>query len=355
MNTTQDIQKIIASIQPLDEAAMGAARRRQLQLTKPTGALGRLESLSIQLAGITGSLNPPLEHKRIIVCAGDHGVTAEGVSAYPSEVTAQMVLNFLSGGAAINVLARHNDAKVTVVDMGVASDLPPHANLVQAKIAYGTQNMAQTPAMSHQQAVLAIMAGVRIVNLLQQEEGLDLVVLGEMGIGNTTAAAAISAAITGHSVRQMTGRGTGINDAQLAHKISIIEQALAVNQPQSDDALDVLAKVGGFEIGGLVGVSLAAAAQRIPILVDGFIATSAALVAATLAPALKPYLIAAHRSQEQGHRLMLALMGLTPLLDLDLRLGEGSGGALAIPLVEAAVRTLNEMATFESAGVSNKE
>ena len=355
MNTTTLIQNMMATIRPLDFSAIEAARARQLQLTKPTGALGRLETLSIQLAGITGQLNPSLKRKHIILCAGDHGVAAEGVSAYPAEVTPQMVLNFLNGGAAINVLARQMKADVTVVDMGVASDLPPHDNLVQAKVAYGTQNMAHGPAMSREQALQAIATGSRVVNELVEQGGLDLVVLGEMGIANTTPAAAIGAVITGHTPKEITGRGTGVNDEQLAHKINVIKRALTLNQPDPSDAIDVLAKVGGFEIGGLVGVCLAAAAQRIPIIVDGFITTSAALLAVTLAPAVKPYLIAAHRSQEQGHRLLLAHMGLEPLLDLDLRLGEGSGGALAISLIEAAVGTLNEMATFAEAGVSDKE
>ena len=355
MNKTISIPANITAIPALDLVTMEAARNRQLQLTKPTGALGRLESLSIQLAGITGQINPALKRKRIIICAGDHGVAAEGVSAYPAEVTPQMVMNFLYGGAAINVLANQMKADVTVVDMGVAADLPPHDDLVQAKIAYGTQNMAQGPAMSHAQAWQAIQAGAKVVNELIEQGGLDLVVLGEMGIANTTPAAAIGAVITGHTVKEITGRGTGVNDTQLAHKISVIEQAIATNQPDASDAIDVLAKVGGFEIGGLVGVCLAAAAKRIPVIVDGFITTSAALLAMTLAPEAKSYMIAAHRSQEQGHQRVLAHMGLEPLLDLDLRLGEGSGGALAIPIVEAAVRTLNDMATFAEAGVSDKE
>lgn len=354
MNPLELIQHTVDTIPPLDPGAMEAASARQAQLTKPAGALGRLESLSIQLAGITGRLDPHFAHKRVIVCAGDHGVTAEDVSAYPAEVTPQMVLNFLNGGAAINVLARRAGAAVTVVDLGVAAELPSHPDLVAAKVAFGTQNMAQGPAMSREQAVQVIATGINLVNDLVAQGRLDLVVLGEMGIGNTTPAAAITAAITGKPPAEVTGRGTGVDDAQLARKITVIERALALNRPDPTDGLDVLTKVGGFEIGGLAGVCLGGAARRIPVLVDGFIATSAALVAVTLAPAVKPYLIAAHRSQERGHRIALHHLGVAPLLDLDLRLGEGTGGALAISLVEAAVAILNEMATFDSAGVSRK-
>lgn len=354
MNPLDIIQATVDSIPQLDVSAMDEAGARQGQLTKPPGALGRLETLSIQLAGITGRLDPRFPRKRVIVCAGDHGVAAEGVSAFPAEVTPQMVLNFLAGGAAINVLARRAGAAVTVVDCGVGTELPPHPDLVEAKVAFGTQNMAQGPAMSRDQALQAIATGIRVVGDLVSQDGLDLVVLGEMGIANTTAAAAIGAAITGQPPAEITGRGTGVDDEGLARKIAVIERALAVNRPDPTDAIDVLSKVGGFEIGGLAGVCLAAAARRIPVLVDGFIATSAALIAVTLAPAVKPYLISAHRSQERGHRMILHHLGLLPLLDLDLRLGEGTGGALAIPLVESAVAILNEMATFESAGVSRK-
>ncbi|HBY93722.1 MAG TPA: nicotinate-nucleotide--dimethylbenzimidazole phosphoribosyltransferase [Chloroflexi bacterium] len=354
MNPLDTIQTAVRTIPPLRSRLMDEASTRQGQLTKPAGALGRLEALSIQLAGITGRLDPRFTHKRVIVCAGDHGVASEGVSAYLAEVTSQMVLNFLAGGAAINVLARRVGADVTVVDLGVAAALPAHPNLVAAKIAFGTQNMAQGPAMARDQALQAIATGINVVNDLANRGKLDLVVLGEMGIANTTPAAAIGAAITGQPPAEITGRGTGVDDAGLARKIAVIERALAVNRPDPTDAIDVLAKVGGFEIGGLAGICLGAAARRIPVLVDGFITTSAALIAVTLAPAVKPYLVSAHRSQERGHRVILHSLGLLPLLDLDLRLGEGTGGALAIPLVEAAVAILNEMATFDSAGVSQK-
>ncbi len=330
------------------------ARARQLMLTKPAGSLGQLEDLSIQLAAITGTLKPSLAHKAVIVMAGDHGVAREGVSAYPSEVTPQMVLNFLHGGAAINVLARQADARVVVVDVGVASDLAPQPGLQICKIARGTQNMAIGPAMTRAQAEDAITVGLQIVEA-QIARGLDLVATGDMGIGNTTPSSAIVTAITGRPVADVTGRGTGVDDAGLARKIKTIERALEVNRPDPGDALDVLTKVGGFEIAGLAGVIIGGAAQRVPVVIDGFISGAAALIAAGLVPEVKPYLIAAHQSVEIGHRVMLQHLGLRPLLNLNLRLGEGTGAALAFHLIEAAVRILNEMATFAEAGVSEKE
>jgi nicotinate-nucleotide--dimethylbenzimidazole phosphoribosyltransferase len=346
--------EMIAHIPPLDETALAAARARQDTLTKPRGSLGRLESLSIQLAGISGNPLPQIRHKVIITMAGDHGVVAEGVSAYPQEVTPQMVLNFLNGGAAINVLARQVGARVVIVDMGVASDLAPYANLMQAKIAPGTANIASGPAMSREQALRALQAGIRVVEVELSRE-LDILGVGEMGIGNTTPAAAIAAALTGRPPAEIVGRGTGIDDAGLAHKIGIVQRALLVNQPNPANALDVLAKVGGFEIGGMAGAMLAAAAHRLPVMVDGFISTAAAMIAVALAPDVRPYLIASHRSQEYGHHLMLDWLGLEPLLDLDLRLGEGTGAALGIFLAEAACKILSEMATFDQAGVSQTE
>jgi nicotinate-nucleotide--dimethylbenzimidazole phosphoribosyltransferase len=340
-------------IPPLDKGAMAAARARQDTLTKPRGSLGRLESLSIQLAGILGHAQPQLHHKVIITMAGDHGVVAEGVSAYPQEVTPQMVLNFLRGGAAINVLARHVGTRVVVVDVGVADTLTPHPNLINAKIASGTANMTLGPAMTRDQAVQAIQAGIDVVNN-ELVRGLDILGIGEMGIGNTTPSAAIAAALTGYPPSEIVGRGTGVDDAGLARKIDTVERALQTNHPHSADALDVLAKVGGFEIGGMVGAMLAAAAHRRPTMIDGFISTAAAMIAVTLAPQMRPYLIASHRSQERGHGLMLDWLKMEPLLDLDLRLGEGSGAALGISLAEAACKILNEMATFAQAGVSDR-
>ena len=341
----------IARIRPLDEAAMAAARERQNNLTKPLGSLGRLEELAIRVAGIQGQARPRIEKKAVIVMAGDHGVCAEGVSAYPAEVTPQMVYNFLRGGAAINALASQAGARVVVVDVGVASELRPHPGLRQRKVALGTANLALGPAMTRAQAVQAIEVGIETVEA-EIERGLDIVATGDMGIGNTTPSSAIVAAITGEPAARVTGRGTGLDDGQLRHKIAIVEQALAVNRPDPTDGLDVLAKVGGLEIAGLAGVILGAAANGVVVVVDGFISGAAALVAAQLCPVAKERMIAAHLSVEIGHQAVMRWLGTVPLLDLNMRLGEGTGAALGIVLVESAVRAMNEMATFAEAGVA---
>ena len=344
----------LPTIPLIDLNAQAAARARQAALTKPAGSLGQLEDLSIQLAGITGRLRPSLTRKAVIIMAGDHGVALEGVSAYPSEVTPQMVLNFVHGGAAINVLARQANARVIAVDIGVAVTLASLPGLLIRNVAHGTQNMAQGPAMTRRQTEDAIAIGLNVIEA-EIDQGLDMVATGDMGIGNTTPSSAIVAAITGYPVSQVTGRGTGIDDARLARKIATIERALSINRPDSHDPLDVLSKVGGLEIAGLAGVIIGGAAHRIPVVIDGFISGAAALIAAELVPEVKPYLIAAHRSVEIGHRAILDRLGLRPLIDLDLRLGEGTGAVLAFHFVEAAVRILNEMATFAEAGVSEKE
>ncbi len=343
----------IPSISPLDETAMQAARQRQDQLTKPRGSLGKLEQLSIQIAGITGSLNPDLSQKAVIVMAADHGVAAAGVSAYPPDVTRQMVHNFLNGGAAINVLSRQAGARVVVVDIGVAGELPQHEGLLHYKIAAGTHNLLEGAAMTREQAEQAIQTGMRVMENLASE-GVRLVATGEMGIGNTTASAALISTFTGRQPANVTGRGTGLDDDGLRRKIEVIERAIHVNQPDCGDPLDVLAKLGGLEIAGLVGVMLQAAARRIPVVLDGVIAGAAALTACKLAPQLRPYLIAGHQSVEPGHAVLLESLNLEPLLGLDMRLGEGTGAVLAFHLIEAAVRTLNEMATFAEAGVSEE-
>lgn len=348
-----NLSEYIAKIKPLDADAMQAARLRQDTLTKPIGSLGRLEELSIQTAGITGQAIPRLRDKCVLVMAGDHGVVAEGVSAYPQEVTPQMVLNFLRGGAAINVLARHVGARVVVVDMGVAVDLPDHPGLLKRKVAYGTRNIARGAAMSREQAIQALESGIDVVEM-QIAQGMDLLATGDMGIGNTTPSAAIAAALSDASAAEIAGRGTGVDDAGLQRKIAVIERALAINRPDPKDGIDVLAKVGGFEIGGLAGAILAAAAHRRPVVVDGFISTAAAMIAVSLAPQTRHYLIAAHTSMERGHHKMMEWLGVSPLLDLKMRLGEGTGAALAMSLVEAACKTLAEMATFGEAGVSEK-
>jgi len=343
----------IEMIKPLDKGAMAEARSRQDMLTKPQGSLGRLEELSIKLAGIQGKAIPQIRHKAVVTMAGDHGVVAEGVGNWPQEVTAQMVHNFLSGGAGINVLARQAGARVVVVDMGVAAELKASPGLISRKVAPGTQNMCLGPSMTPEQAVTSIESGIEVV-AAELAKGLDIVGTGDMGIGNTTASSAICAAMMGKPVAEVTGRGTGISDEQLAHKIEVVKRALEVNQPDRQKPLEVLRKVGGFEIGGLVGVMLAAAAYRIPVVIDGFISGAAALIATALAPRLRDFLIAAHVSAEAGHRLLLQHLGLKPLLDLDMRLGEGTGAALGIFLAEAAAKILAEMSTFGEAGVSDK-
>ncbi|GAC1436336.1 MAG: hypothetical protein NVSMB65_10370 [Chloroflexota bacterium] len=349
----KQIIAVTSRIGALDMAAMQAARERQDQLTKPRGSLGRLEELSVKMAGITGQVRPRLPRKTVIVLAADHGVAAEGVSAYPQEVTGQMVANFLAGGAAINVLARQAGARVVVGDLGVASDLPHHPQLVKKKIGYGTRNIADGPAMSVGEALAAIAAGIEIVEE-EVARGLDLVATGDMGIGNTTPSSAIVAAMTGRAAADVTGRGTGVDDAGWSRKVAAIERALDVNRPDPADPLDVLAKVGGYEIAGLVGVILAAAAARLPVIVDGFISGAAALVATELCPAARDYLVAAHTSVEIGHRIILERMELIPLLILNLRLGEGTGAALAMHLIDDALAVLDEMATFGDAGVTGK-
>ena len=347
------LEALLRSIPPIDENARQAARARQDRLTKPPQALGRLEELSIQIAGITGESLPKLANKVILTMAGDHGVVAEGVSAYPQEVTEQMVLNFLRGGAAINVLARHVGARVVVVDMGVAASFEVQAGLVDKKVAPGTQNMAVGPAMSRKQATRSLLAGAEVVEA-EFKQGLDILGVGEMGIANTTPSTAIAAVLTGIPVERLAGRGTGVDIAGLERKIAAVERAMKVNRPDPANALDILSKVGGFEIGGMAGAMLAAAAHRCPVVIDGFISTAAALIAVALAPQVKPYLVASHCSQERGHRLMLEWLGLRPLFDLDLRLGEGTGAALGISLADAACKILAEMATFDEAGVSGK-
>lgn len=349
----------LARIGPLDGAAMATAGRRLDALTKPPGSLGRLEELAVWLAGVSGRPDATVDRPAILVAAADHGVTAQGVSAYPADVTAQMVANFVAGGAAINVLARSVGASVTVIDVGVrsapAAQEPdsPGASLVDARVRNGTADMALGPAMSRAEAMAAIDAG-RAVATSVIDDGADVIGLGEMGIGNTTAASAITAVLCGSPVADVTGRGTGIGDEVWRRKVGVIERALAVNGPEPDDPIGVLAAVGGLEIAALVGVVCAAAAARIPLVLDGFITGAAALVATRLQPAIAPRLLAAHRSAEPGHAVVLAQLGLRPLLELDLRLGEGTGAALAIGLLQAACRVRDGMATFESAGVSRE-
>lgn len=346
----------VTRIEPQDAGWRTKAKGRLDQLIMPHWALGRLMDLAVDLAGITQSMSPPVARKTIVTMAGDHGVAAEGVSKYPQEVTPQMVHGFVGGMAGISALARLAGARAIVVDMGVAAELSSLVNagkIIDKKVAFGTANIAKGPAMTRQQAEQAIEAGIEVVE--QLAETTDVFGTGDMGIANTTPSTAVVAALTGLPVADLTGRGTGIDDSQLAHKIAVVEESLAMNRPDPNDALDVLAKVGGFEIGGIAGVVLGAAARRKPVVVDGFISTAGALLAHALCPASGDYIIAAHRSVEQGHRAMHARLGKEPLLDLGLRLGEGTGAALAMNLVEAAQRILTEVATFDEAHVTQAD
>lgn len=339
-------------VPPYDEHAAAATARRLDRLTKPQGSLGRLEELAIRLAGMTGDPGCRFERRAVVVMAADHGVTAEAVSAYPAEVTEQMVANFAAGGAGINVLARQARAQVVVVDMGVRRRTQV-AGVLDRRLGPGTANMAAAPAMTRAQAEGAIATGRALAGELIAG-GVQLLVTGEMGIGNTTAASAVTAALTGRPAAEVTGRGTGLDDAAYGHKVHVVQRALALHAPDRNDPLGVLAAVGGFEIGGLAGLIVGAAERRVPVVLDGFITGAAALLAAALAPAVRQYLVASHRSMEPGHRVILEELGLEPLLDLRLRLGEGTGGALALHLVDAAVAVRDEMATFDEAGVSER-
>jgi nicotinate-nucleotide--dimethylbenzimidazole phosphoribosyltransferase len=342
-------------VPPLDEGAMRLAAERQARLTKPAGSLGRLEELSISLAGMTGRLDPPLANRIVFTLAADHGVALEGVSAYPRDVTAQMVLNFLNGGAAINVLARLMNARVVVADLGVDADLPPHPELHDLKVRRGTMSITKGPAMSLREVYQAMGHGRQLARD-EIANGLDVALTGDMGIGNTTASAALICALTQLDPKDVVGRGTGVDDEGLERKRQAVRTALEVNAELiAKGPIEALSAVGGLEIAGLVGVIVEAAAGRRPVVIDGFISGAAALVAAQVVPAASGYMIASHRSQELGHGALLRRLGLKPLLDLDLRLGEGTGAVLALPLLEAAVRTLNEMATFDEAGVSERD
>jgi nicotinate-nucleotide--dimethylbenzimidazole phosphoribosyltransferase len=345
-----DVERLVTSIVAPDERLGEAARQRLDALTKPRGSLGRLEELAVRLVVLTGNPMPRIEAPVIFTLAADHGVAAEGVSAYPQAVTAQMVENFARGGAAVNVLGRHVGARVVVANFGVAAALGDRAGVLSRPIGPGTRSITKGPAMRRDEALRAITEGAALV----EGAALDCVGAGEMGIGNTTAASALTAALTGADPAMVTGRGTGLTDEMWGAKVEAVRRALAVNRPDAGDAVGVLAALGGFEIAGLVGVILAGAARRVPVVLDGFIASAAALVAARLAPAARSYMIAAHRSAEPGHARVLEALGLTPYLDLGMRLGEGTGAALGIGLLRAALACYREMATFKEAGVSER-
>ncbi|NMC28299.1 MAG: nicotinate-nucleotide--dimethylbenzimidazole phosphoribosyltransferase [Syntrophomonadaceae bacterium] len=347
-------RKTLAGIGEVDYKAGEAAQLRIDNLTKPLGALGVLEKIGVQLACIQGNPMPTLGKKVVMTMAGDHGVVDEGVSAYPQEVTPQMVMNFLNQGAAINVLSNHAGAKVVVTDVGIVGEPIIHPELNMCKVRPGTRNMAKEAAMTEDEAIEAMEIGIRLVNK-EIDEGATLVATGEMGIGNTTPSSAILACFGGGDIAAITGRGTGLDDRGLGIKHQVIKQALHINQPDAGNPLDVLSKVGGLEIAALTGVILGAAARRTPVVLDGFISTAAGLTAYKMNPLVRQYMLASHLSQEPGHRAMLDMMDLQPMLTLDLRLGEGTGAVLAFNLIEAAVKIMHEMATFAEAGVSNRE
>jgi nicotinate-nucleotide--dimethylbenzimidazole phosphoribosyltransferase len=348
------IDTTIYRITPPAQDWLERAAARQLQLTKPPGSLGELEAIANRLAAIRQTLSPSVSRQRIYVVAADHGVVAEGVSAYPREVTAQMVYNFLRGGAAINVMARHGGIEVNVVDAGVDADLDDAPGLIRAKVVRGTANFTRGPAMTRDEAIQSIEIGIGLARAAAAD-GIELLGIGEMGIGNTTAASAIAATLTGSAPEAVTGYGAGVDEAGLQRKIAAVKCALETNRPDRADALDVLAKVGGAEIGVMAGVALGSAAERIPVVADGFISTSAAAIGCVFCPNLRDYLFIGHKSQERGHDSLIEFIGQRPLLDLRMRLGEGTGAALAMRIIEAAARLLGEMATFAEAGVSDRE
>ncbi len=349
----QELHAVIDSIKPLDEAAMDKTRARMDILTKPQGSLGRMEDLAVQLSGISGDFFPCGSKKRVVVMAADHGVTEEGVSAYPSEVTAQMVANFTGGGAAINVLGRQGDVEVEVVDVGVKAD-PNLPGVKRIRVKAGTDNFRRRPAMSRAEALQAIAAGIECAEEAA-EAGIKVLATGEMGIGNTTASSAVMAALTGYETSLVVGRGTGLDDDKLRHKQEVVAGALDMHKPDPGDPLGVLSLVGGLEIAALTGLILGAAKRRIPVVIDGFISSTAALAAFKLCPNVWHYLLPSHLSAESGHALLMDYLDLKPYINMGMRLGEGTGAVLAMHLLEAAARITLEMATFEDANVSNKE
>lgn len=347
------LEERLSRIKPIDKDIYRKVQARLDNLTKPRGSLGRLEELAKRYVAITGKDAPKITKKIIYTFAGDHGVTEEGVSLYPKEVTPQMVYNFLQGGAGINVLARHINAEVRVVDIGVDHDFSNADGLIKCKIARGTGNIVNGPAMTKDEAIRAIEVGIGLADGAARD-GADIIGTGDMGIGNTTPSSAIVTVITGQPVASVTGRGTGIDDNMFKAKVKTIERAIKRNKPDPADPIDVLAKLGGFEIAGIAGLIVGAASNRIPVMVDGFISTAGALIASEMNIHIKDYLFASHQSVEQGHKVMLERIGLKPLLDLDLRLGEGTGACLGINLLEAGIKILTDMATFGEAGVSKE-
>ncbi|MFH0974344.1 MAG: nicotinate-nucleotide--dimethylbenzimidazole phosphoribosyltransferase [Spirochaetota bacterium] len=349
----QVLKSTITEIKAPDKAKYKEALKRLSLQARPAGSLGVLENISARLASIAGTLDVKLKNKVIVVCAGDHGIVEEGVSLFPQEVTSQMVFNFVKGGASINVLARHAGAKVLVADFGVNYDFARSLMIFDKKVRKATSNFTKGPAMTREEAVRSVEGGISIVEELLMKGRIDLLGTGDMGIGNTTPSSAVIAVLSGVSVEEVTGRGTGLDDKALQNKIKVIKNGIKINKPNKKDALDVLRKVGGFEIGGLAGLLLGAAAHKIPVVCDGLISTAGALIACELAPLAKEYLFTSHRSVEAGHKYMHGHLGLEPLLDLKLRLGEGTGAALAMELLDAATRVLAEIKTFSEVNIAD--
>jgi len=350
------LEQTIGSIrETLDQDTLTAAKKRLADQAKPAGSLGVMEEIGARLAAIKGTIDVRLTNKRIVTCAGDHGVTEEGISLFPAEVTPQMVMNFAGGGASVNVIGNHAGAIVKAADIGVNHDFPADLPIFHKKVRHGTGNFTKEPAMTREEAIRSIEAGIEIVEELQEQAPVDLLGTGDMGIGNTTPSSAIIAAFSGLPVETLTGRGTGIDDAALANKIAVIQKGLDLHNPDPKDPLDVLSKVGGLEIGGLAGLVLGAAAHGIPVICDGLISTAGALIACELAPAAKQYLFASHKSVEVGHKYMHDRLGLDPLIDLKFRLGEGTGAAVCMELLDLATRILADIKTFEEVGVSQAE
>jgi len=350
-----NLRKVIESIRPVEQEMRPAAQHKVDNKTKPLGSLGKLEDLGVQLCLIQNTLNPAIHKKFMLVFAADHGVVEEGVSAYPAEVTAQMVLNFLRGGAAINVLCRHHGIDIRVVDMGVNGDFEDHPLLLKKKVRRGTRNFALEPAMTQAEAIAALEHGADAFLSVHETEAIDVVGMGDMGIGNTTAATAVICAVTGITPAQATGRGTGVDDKVLQHKMKVIEKALSFHKPEPKDGLDVLQKVGGLEIGGIAGAALAAASQGVAVVLDGVISTAGGLIAYLINPDIRGYLVCGHRSVEPAQKAATDFMKTDPVIDLNMRLGEGTGAAIAINLLEAAAKIMTEMASFDDAGVSRSE
>lgn len=350
-----ELEKIIKNIEKNNKKIEKDAQHKIDLKTKPLGSLGILESIAVKMSMIQNNLNPVINNKALFVFAGDHGIVEEGVSAFPAEVTPQMVFNFLNGGAAINVFCRHNDIDIKIIDMGVNFDFEKNDKLVDKKVNKGTKNFFKFPAMTRDEAIKSLQNGIDVFNDTHDKKKIDIIGLGDMGIANTTSSSAIISCITGLDPEKCTGRGTGIDDERFQNKVNIIKKAVSFHKPKKDDAVDILQKVGGFEIGGIAGAILAASYNKVPVVIDGIISTAGAIIAYLLNPNVSDYIFAGHKSIEIGQKAALEFMKLEPIIDLKMRLGEGTGASLAIDLIDASCRIMREMASFEDAGVSNKD